>query len=83
MTIQEYLSPQYFPLTTQAGLAPLDQLQLDALNYDEYAAAQRKREPLDDRERAVGRELETKHAARDSVLRQIQEQEGRGNSPAL
>ncbi len=76
MTPEEYASPHLFPLTTQEGLDLSGQLQLDAVNYDEYVSARRRREALDERERAVGRELETKHAARASVLRAAQQGPG-------
>lgn len=68
MTLQEYMSPTYFPLTTQPGLDPLQQIRLDAANYDEFAEAERNHHPLDEHQRAVGRELEAKKSARAHVL---------------
>lgn len=73
MTPDEYASPQLWPLTSQPGLDIESQLQLDSLNYDEWLTAKRNGEPHDERERAVGRELEAKHAARGAVLRQLQQ----------
>jgi hypothetical protein len=34
LTLQEYLDPGRFPLMTQAGLTPMQQLFLDAFNYE-------------------------------------------------
>lgn len=72
MTVHEYMSPQLFPLTTQPGLTLEQQMTLDAVNYDEYEESRTAYDRLSDHERAVGRELEAKNAARDSVLRQVQ-----------
>jgi hypothetical protein len=71
MTLAEYMSPEFFPLTTQAGLTPEQQVRLDTVNIDEYQEAVNNHHPLDDRQRAVGRELETKRAARLSVLAEL------------
>ena len=82
MTAAEYLDSKLFPLTTQEGLTLEQQTQLDAVNYDEYATAVANRERLDDRERAVGRELEAKHAARANVLQQAKGSQGdQDNAP--
>ncbi len=76
MTPDEYCAQELWPLTTQPGLDIESQLQLDAVNYDEWQTAKRNGEPHDDRERAVGRELEAKNAARGAVLRSLQQQAG-------
>lgn len=73
MTPEEYLSPALWPLTSQPGLDIESQLQLDAVNYDEWQTARRNGEPHDEHERAVGRELEAKNAARGGVLRALQQ----------
>lgn len=73
MTPDEYLDPRSWPLTGQQGLGIEEQLQLDALNFDEYSAAKRGGEQMDERERAIGRELEAKHAVRGGVIRQLQQ----------
>ena len=72
MTVQEYMNPQMFPLTSQEGLTPEKQIQLDSLNFDEYQKAKRAHEPMNEHERRVGYELECKHAVRGSVLRALQ-----------
>lgn len=72
MTIMEYRDEGLFPHTTQPGLSLDQQMAVDAQNYDEYEESRRNHEPMTDHERAVGRELESKHAARASVLRQAQ-----------
>ncbi len=83
MTPADYLNPHLFPLSTQEGLSLEQQLQLDAVNYDEYAKTIENREQLDGRERAIGRELEAKHAARANVLQQAKavQQGGQNNAP--
>jgi hypothetical protein len=36
MTLQEYLDPQRFPLTTELCYTPRQQLMMDAFNYDKF-----------------------------------------------
>jgi hypothetical protein len=36
MTLQEYLDPRRFPLTTNAKYTPREQLMMDAFNYDKF-----------------------------------------------
>lgn len=74
MTAKEYCDSQLFPLSTQEGLSLEQQLALDAVNYDEYQKAEQHYEQLSDHERAVGRELAAKAAARGSVMREKQAQ---------
>lgn len=81
MTIAEYMNPDLFVLTSQPGLNLDSQMEIDALNYDEYEKDRRAHVQMDDRQRAVGRELEAKHAARGSVLRQSQTGRGVGYDP--
>lgn len=78
MTPEDYLSEVHFPLTTQPGLGAEEQLQIDAINYDEWRQARRQGEQLSPEERAVGRELEVKAAARDAVVRQLRERPAGG-----
>lgn len=68
MTVAEYLSAHLFPLTSQPGLRLEQQMRVDAANYDDYMRAVRTGSHLTDEERAIGRELEAKHAARGSVM---------------
>lgn len=72
MTAAEYCDPRLFPLTSQQGLDLEEQIKIDAINYDEYQKAERNYEQLSDHERAVGRELEAKAAARAAVMRERQ-----------
>lgn len=78
MTIAEYLSEHLFPLSAQPGLTLEQQLAVDAVNFDEHEEARRNHEQMTDHERAVGRELEAKHAARANVIRQAQALKGEG-----
>jgi hypothetical protein len=36
MTLQEYLDPQRFPLTTEPNYTPRQQLMMDAFNHDKF-----------------------------------------------
>ena len=66
MNLQDYLDPGRFPLTTQAGLAPTQQLMLDAFKYDGMEEEREYRKDLDEHWHAVWAELQVKapHIAR-------------------
>jgi hypothetical protein len=61
LTIEEYMDPDRFPLTTQKGLSPKNQLFLDAFKYDgmRQEVEEEGRKP-DDHFRQVWAELEVK-----------------------
>lgn len=72
MTVQEYMSPQRFPLTTQIGLRPDQQMLIDAQNYDEFEEALKGGGTgITPEEAAIGRELYEKMQSRDEVLAQL------------
>lgn len=71
MTVAEYMNPTQFPLTTQPGLPPADQLFIDAFNYDEMMAARERGEQFSPQQLAAAAELEAKHAARAEVAQQL------------
>ena len=39
MTIEDYMSPIKFPMTTQKGLSPKQQFLIDSINYDQIKEA--------------------------------------------
>ena len=66
MTLQEYLDPRRFPLTTQPGYTPRDQLMMDAFNYDKFNELAESGELQAGRRTAIWAELRAKepHIAR-------------------
>lgn len=70
MTIDEYLDPERFPLTTRPGLSPGQQFRADAYDLKrlrEYVSAGG---AVSDRKRARLAELEAKEQARPALLGQ-------------
>ena len=65
ISMADYMNPQMFPLTTQAGLPPDKQMLIDAHNYDEFREVVESGRVLSEEEAAVGRELELKARARN------------------
>ena len=70
MTLAEYMDPVRFPESTQKGLAPRQQLMIDAVNYDDIVRL-REDGPLKPDLEAVARELDEKHAARADVMKEL------------
>lgn len=69
MTLDEYMSPSRFPLTTQCGLSPEEQMLIDSINYDEFVEHEANGlVPPEDL--AIGLELKEKRAAMPSVAKQ-------------
>lgn len=81
LTLEEYLSPKMFPLTTQAGLTPSQQLLIDAYNFDEMAEALTMGAILTPEKESVLNELRVKHASRGHVLAQIAKQKSAAANP--
>ncbi len=65
MTLAEYMDPVKFPLTTQAGLTPRQQMMIDAVNYDDMNDPDGAPLTAADTARLV--ELRAKHAGRAQV----------------
>ena len=71
MTLDQYMSPKWFPLTTQPGLTPRLQFMTDAVNYDQL------REYLDTGATPTEEqwlrfvELDAKMAARPALLAEL------------
>lgn len=78
ITLAQYMSAQAFPLTTQPGLSPEQQMMLDANNYDAVREAVENGEPMTAIEQATARELEVKHNARAAVAAELRAMQGRG-----
>jgi hypothetical protein len=66
MTLEEFLDPQRFPLTTQPGLTPHQQLMMSAFNYDKFQELADSGELLPGEPTAIWAELQVKgpHIAR-------------------
>jgi hypothetical protein len=66
MTLQEFLDQQRFPLTTQPGLTPHEQLMMSAFNYDKFEELADSGELLPGKPTAIWAELQEKgpHIAR-------------------
>ena len=70
MSPSDYLDPKQFPLSTQGGLELNQQMLIDAHNLDQLREAIRLGEPLDDEQKAVLEELETKYKSWKSIVRE-------------
>lgn len=71
LTLAEYMNSQLFPLTSQPGLSPHDQMMIDAVNYDEFKEDSEGGALLTDEEQRIGAELKRKHDSRESVLAEL------------
>ncbi len=84
MTLQEYMNPGRFALTTQRGLSPKNQLLLDAFNYDqmrEYLEDGGTVDDLDEEATARWAELQAKIAEQPRLLRELREAEEADGGP--
>lgn len=63
MTLEDYMDPSRFPLTTQKGLTPHQQFLIDAMNFDDLAEAVELDRPMDEETAARWAELQEKRAA--------------------
>lgn len=68
MTLAEYMDPAKFPLTTQKGLNPQQQLMIDAVNYDDLAPYEELGKAMSDEQKRIWAELQQKHAARPELI---------------
>ncbi|HEX3151375.1 MAG TPA: hypothetical protein VHR66_25070 [Gemmataceae bacterium] len=60
MTSQEYVDLNLFSVTTQPGLNLLQQLQIDAFNFDQMNEAREEQRPFDTEQEAAWLEFEAK-----------------------
>jgi hypothetical protein len=75
VTLEEYLDAQRFPLTTQKGLDPSNQLMLDAFKMDGMAEEREWRTDLGEHWHAVWAELEQKRPHHARLTREVAEAE--------
>lgn len=71
MTLAEYMDPARFPLTTQKGLTPEQQMMIDAVNYDDLREMEAAGRPLTGDTARRAAELRTKNAARAGVAAEL------------
>jgi hypothetical protein len=75
MTLSEYMDPGHFPLTTQRGLSPKNQLLIDSFNYDQGREAVESGEQFTAEDQARWAELRAKMAEQPRLLREPREAE--------
>jgi len=73
LTLDDYCSKTRFPLTTQEGLTPRQQMFLDAQNQGDLETFSESY-PLSRRQQRLLRELQDKAAARPALLQQMLQQ---------
>ncbi len=78
MTLAEYMDPERFPLTTQKGLRPEQQLMIDAFNYDDVRTDREEGREVRPEDAALVAELEAKNAARAEVMAELRAKERAG-----
>lgn len=81
MTLDEYMDKGKFPVTTQDGLKPSEQLFIDAYNYDALKEKFEAGKPLTDVQGKALAEFEEKMKEYDKLVREAAAQEG-GGAPA-
>ena len=72
MTLEEYLDAAKFPTTSQKGLSPLEQLQIDAFNYDQLEEAIANGHQMDEEQGQIRAELQAKRPWMAELTRQIE-----------
>jgi hypothetical protein len=82
MTLSDYMSAERFPRTTQAGLAAVQQLRIDAFNHDQLREFLEEGGRPTEQQRAAWRELEEKLAQQPRLLRELREQKERATQGA-
>ncbi len=75
MTLEEYLSPELFPLTTQEGLEPEQQFFLDAYRADAIKEMEELGQPFTPRGEQIRVEIQHKMESYQELLK-----EATGNS---
>jgi hypothetical protein len=78
MTLQEYMDPTQFPLTTQHGLSPRGQLMIDAVNYDALRELVEEGGQLSDSQGCRWAELQAKMEHHARLTRELREAEKAG-----
>jgi DNA-binding GntR family transcriptional regulator len=71
MTLTEYMDPAKFPLTTQKGLSPQQQMMIDAMNYDDLREMEEAGRAIEGESAERAAELRAKHDARPEVTAEL------------
>jgi hypothetical protein len=79
MTLADYMDPERFPLSTQKGLEPKDQMLIDAINYDDLAEARELGTFDPVKHGPIAAELDAKHTARAEVVAELKARERGSN----
>jgi hypothetical protein len=75
MTIEEYLSPERFPLTTRKGLTPQQHLMIDAFDCDKFRELDEAGQITTERGKALWAELQAKEKEIPRLTRELAEAE--------
>lgn len=67
MTPDEYLDPAKFPASTQEGLTILQQMRIDAVNYDQLREFIDEGGTMDAKQEAIWQEFQVKIPAQKSI----------------
>ncbi|MDX1977182.1 MAG: hypothetical protein SFT94_05870 [Pseudanabaenaceae cyanobacterium bins.68] len=67
MTIEDYMNPEKFPITTQEGLSVKDQFLIDAINYDQLVEAREMGKTLNTMQLQAEEELKIKIPAQEML----------------
>lgn len=70
MTLEDYLNPEIYPLSSQ-GLPPLDQFRIDAINFDNLRQWIAEGNEITQEQAAVLAELEVKVPAQRALMAEI------------
>ena len=81
MTVDEYMDPQRFPLTTQKGLSPEQQMMIDAFNLDSMREGLELGEVYEGEALARSGELEEKAAHRPRLYQELRARRTAGPAP--
>ncbi|MEB3160303.1 MAG: hypothetical protein VKL20_02450 [Synechocystis sp.] len=71
LTLNDYLNPEKFPMTTQKDLSPSQQFRIDAFNYDSLIQYLDEGGTLDQKQQAILKELEVKIPAQKALKSEI------------
>jgi len=71
MTLAEYMDPARFPLTTQTGLTPQQQMMIDAVNFDDLREMEESGRAIEGETADRAAELRAKHDARAAVAAEL------------
>ncbi|MEB3160796.1 MAG: hypothetical protein VKL20_05000 [Synechocystis sp.] len=73
LTLDDYLNPDKFPLTSQKGLSAQQQFRIDAFNYDNLVRYKAEGNELDDEQVQILKELDVKIPAQKVLMAEIED----------